>query len=340
MVKTKIGIIGCGKQAPKHISGYRKLNGMELVLADVNLDAARKLAKQESIPYVENTEDLFNDPLITAVDVCTPTSTHVELIEKALSSGKHFFCEKPLCETAAEARYIKKAMERHDCIGMVGHIYRFVPVFEKAQRQFLQDVRAKNVSAQLGDIITAYFRIGGRGDHRVWKHLKSCGGGALREMMVHMLDLAIWFFGQVEEVEVISCDQLRKERIIQGKKEQVDAEDFILTVLKMENGIRIYCQADMVTPAFTQFVEIQGVNGTFMGSINPDVSSYLFLNEPTDGFKQGKTILTTPFVNLFEAQMAEFVTSIKTHSQPPRGNIHDSVFLLEAIDKIKNRMVE
>ncbi len=334
MDRIRIGIVGCGKQAPKHISGYRNLPQVELVVADLDEDAARRLGEQADVPWSANPQQLFEDPEIAAVDICTPTGSHYPLIEQALAGGKHFFCEKPLCETIAEAEAIERAVVRSGLVGMVGYLYRFAPVFETAKR--LLDPQER----PLGEVTTALFRIGGRGSHQLWKHRRETGGGAVNEMLVHMLDLAIWFFGPPAATDVLCCELLRPERTIQGRTERVDAEDYVIVRLEMQNGTIIFCQADMLTPAFTQFVEIQGTNGGFMGSIQPDMPSHVFLHQPAGGFDSGKTRLSTAPVNLFEAQMAEFVRAVASGTQPSRGNVRDSLYLLQTLEQIRRRIAE
>ena len=335
--KTRIGIIGCGKQAPKHISGLRKIRGVELVLADLDSDAAERLGEEHGLPAARTPGSLFEDPSIAAVDICTPTPSHSVLIEKAISAGKDFFCEKPLCEDLATARRINDLVSEHGRIGMVGYIYRFSPVFAMA-RDLLKNVAAGGESLELGKIVTAFFRIGGRGSHQVWKHRKASGGGAINEMLVHMIDLALWFFGPVEDLEVLACDLLRPLRTINGKEEEVDAEDYVLVRLNMRCGVQVVCQADLVTPAFTQFVEIQGENGTFMGSIQQDMPSFILCKNEVGGFPRGKTPVNMGKRNLFDAQMAEFVRAVRLHEQPANSGIPDSVRLLETLDLLKRRI--
>ncbi len=336
MNKLKIGIIGCGKQAPKHISGLAKLSGVELVLCDNRPEAAERLANESKLPWVPDVRAIFADPDITAVDICTPTSSHRPLIQSALASGKHFFCEKPLCEREEEARLIEQLLVEHQRIGMIGYVYRFAPVFELGQRLF-KDVPQTGESLELGRVVTAFFRIGGRGSHQTWKHLKAQGGGAINEMLVHMLDLALWFFGPAREVSILTKGLLRPKRVINGVEETVDAEDQVLVKLHMKSGVEVICQADLLTPAFTQFVEVQGENGTFMGSIQPDMPSFLHLDKGVAGYQAGKTTLNFGPRNLFEAQMAEFVQSVCTQTPPQRCTIQDSLELIKTMEKLEER---
>ena len=49
---------------------------------------------------------------IDAVLICSPHKFHAEQIVAAAGAGKHVFCEKPLCVTAAEAETALAAVER------------------------------------------------------------------------------------------------------------------------------------------------------------------------------------------------------------------------------------
>lgn len=337
--ELRIGLIGCGKQAPKHISGLRALRGVEIVLADVQPHLAQALANKEGLQCVERPEELFSDPRILAVDICTPTPSHLELIYEAINHGKDFFCEKPLCESPEEARRVAAAVAKNRRVGMVGYAYRFAPVFEMGKDLF-REVPNTGVSRVLGPVRFAILRIGGRGSHQLWKHLRATGGGAANEMLVHMLDLALWYFGPVKSAHILRKDLLRQRREINGKLEEVDAEDYILTELQMKSGVTVVCQADLLTPAFTQFVEVQGDDGTFMGSIDPATPSFVFCNKPVDGWKAGRNSFEFGQVNLFEAQMSAFVHAVQTRAEPPRGNLSDSVQLLETIEMLRGSLVD
>jgi predicted dehydrogenase len=61
MNETKIAVIGCGKQAPKHISGLRNIPGVKLVLADIDESVAKALAEKEGLAWVPNVDSVFSD---------------------------------------------------------------------------------------------------------------------------------------------------------------------------------------------------------------------------------------------------------------------------------------
>ncbi len=330
---TKIALIGCGKQAPKHIAGLRAAGASDILLYDLDAARAAALAEKEKLAHTADLDALFADPAVAIVDIATPTPSHAPLIGRAIEAGKHFFCEKPLCASLAEAQHIQAAANARGVIGMVGYIYRFAPVFEAGFKL------TPAAGAPLGKPVTAHFRIGGRGEHEVWKHTRATGGGAANEMLVHMLDLAIWYFGAVRGVEVIANDLLRPVRTIGGKQVEVDAQDFVLVKLDMEHCGSVYVQADLVTPAFNQYTEIQYERGGFMGSIQGDVSSYVFATAAGGDFPAGRTALDNGDGNLFKHQMGALLAHVRRGEQPPRNSIDDSVKLMEAMNMLQQKGV-
>jgi len=336
MKKLKIGIIGCGKQAEKHILSLKKIPNISLVLSDIDPEIAENLAKKTSASWTKNVEEILNDSEVKAVVICTPTSTHIELIKKAINANKDVFCEKPLCEYQQDPSEFKELIKKTNRIVMIGYIYRFVPVFEEAYRLIKQQ-SINGISLVFGKILSAYFRLGGRGSHQAWKHKKATGGGAINEMLVHMVDLANWYFGPLKNVEVISCNLCCPKRFINGVEVEVDAEDFVLIRCYGQNGVEIYCQADLITPAFSQYVEIQAENGSFMGSIQSDMPSYIFLKESRGGYSEGKTVLNFGSRNIWDIQMLSFVQAVLSRSLD-RNTLKDSIELQKVMQKIKRQV--
>ena len=325
----RVGIIGCGKQAPKHISGLKAAGVTDIAVADIDPSRAAALAADDSaVRAYDSVEALLTDPAIAAVSVCTPTPSHAPLIRAAVQNGKHYLCEKPLCESVEEAEELVAMTQRAGLIGMVGYIYRFAPAFEKA-KEILGDADKTGISPVLGRITTASFRIGGRGSHMAWKHQKATGGGAINEMMVHMLDLAHWFFGPEESAQLLRKELYWPAREIGGETVQADAEDWVLATMKARSGVDILLQADFITPAFTQYVEIQGENGSFMGSIQNDMPSFVFCSKAAGGYDAGRTVFDFPRTNIFEAQMGAFVGCVSDQARNQRCDVKGSIELME-----------
>lgn len=335
----QIGIIGCGKQAPKHISGLlASQNVKKIIVADINAAMAQKLAANYDngkVIAAESVDAIFENPDIDGVSICTPTPFHGPLIRQALASQKHYLCEKPLCDSLTEAQELSALTEKSGLIGMVGFIYRYAPVFERGLE--LMGGKAGNQSAVFGTVSNAFFRIGGRGSQMPWKHLKAGGGGALNEMLVHMLDLSQWFFGKAVDVKLIESNIRWPERMINGEKVIADAEDFVLAKVTTEHGVDVLFQADMITPAFIQYTEIQGTNGSLVASIQPNFSNFVHCIAPAADLPAGRNELTYRQANLYEGQMGDFVNAIKDGGET-RCSVSNSVAVLQTMEDLRKQL--
>lgn len=333
----KIGVIGCGQQAPKHIGGLLQAagaTGVEIVAADVMEGAAERLASNfESVTAAASVDAIFEDPGVDGVVLCVPTPAHAPLIRRAISSGKDFLVEKPLCEDFGEALALDAETQASGCIGMVGYIYRYAPPFEQAAKA-LAGARETGEAAALGRVTAATLRVGGRGSRQPWKHRTETGGGAINEMLVHMLDLAIWYFGPPAEVELLTSKLLRPQRMIQGELHAVDAEDFVIVRLASAAGVEIVIQADLVTPAFAQSLEAQGENGSLMASVTPNVASKLFIDKPRGGFEKGWTDIGGK-ADFYIGQSGAFLDAIASRQPPGRGALGDAVALMQTVEKLR-----
>lgn len=316
----KVAILGCGKQAWKHIDGINNSSlDCEIGVFDLQVEAAQKLASAKNVSVYGDIENVFSDDEVKAVIISTPPHSHYDLIISSLEAGKHVFCEKPLCETKSQAYLIEEKSKETGCFVQIGFVYRYVSDFIKLKSMLTDPDRP------LGEPVSAIFRIGGRGSHQLWKHQQSKGGGATSEMLVHMLDLACWFFGSLNNVNWHERKLLRPEREINGKVEKVDAEDYVTVSCQSDTGINILFQADLITPAFRQCVELQGTNGSFVGSIQSDIPSYAHLIDAKGKYAAGRNEIDSEAVNLFDKQMAVFLENVQKSDLGNSPNVSESI---------------
>lgn len=324
-----IGLIGCGKQAPKHIAGLKSFKEpVKITVCDVKFEFAQSISSTYSVGVSESPEALLADPSIDGVVIATPTPTHFQLITNALDHGKHVFCEKPLCASRAEAIHLRAKVQESGRLLQVGYVYRMVPVF-----RMIHDM-LNHSDQPLGKPVSAILRIGGRGSAAVWKHRKETGGGAINEMLVHMADLAQWFLGPLENVRCHERKLLRDKRVIDGQEVDVDAEDLVVVSAKAANGADVLLQADMLTPAFRQYVEIQGDNGSFMGSIQHEIPSFIHLINEKGGYPAGRTDVSGPKLQLFEAQMRDYLDHIQRNTIGAAPSVADSIRMFSFLEAL------
>ncbi|KXA91413.1 hypothetical protein AKJ57_01225 [candidate division MSBL1 archaeon SCGC-AAA259A05] len=210
---------------------------------------------------------------------------------------------------------------------MSGYLYRFHPAFEKVKEVLEERI--------IGEPYYAVFRVGGRGSHRAWKHKKSEGGGAINEMLVHMLNLVTWYFDGVEAAQNLSTETVLETREIDGEEVEADAED--LTVLRLETveGAKVLCESDLITPSYMNYVEIHGTNGSIWTSILDYFPTVVYCKEPRGVYNQGNNFFEYGRVDLFEKELRHFVESIENGEKPSLNSIEDSVETLKVIESVR-----
>ena len=99
--KIRIGIIGTGLIARKHLRLYARRLDVEVVaLCDISENNLKAAAEMYNITdtYKDYREMLKRDD-IDAVDICLHNNLHSEIAIDVMRSGKHCYCEKPMAGT-------------------------------------------------------------------------------------------------------------------------------------------------------------------------------------------------------------------------------------------------
>jgi len=185
---VRIGIIGAGGMANYHIPGFQAEGAEVTAVADVNEDAARRVASKYGIPvtFAKVGELLKTD--IDAVSVITPNAFHCPLVLQALAAGKHVFCEKPPALNAAEMRRMAAAAARAKRTLMFNFNNRARPEARAIMAYIRQGAVGRIQSAQ-----ALWIRRAGIPGFGGWFTNKALSGGGPVIDLLHMTDLALAF---------------------------------------------------------------------------------------------------------------------------------------------------
>lgn len=208
-----VGIIGTGFMTVAHLKAYAKVPGARVaalcnpsgrhldgdfsqVGGNVGDDQALKL-DMTRVKAFREVKALLADPDIHAVDICTPTKTHVELAVAALAAGRHVLLEKPMARTAAECAQIVAAAESAAARGvflMPAMCIRFWPEYAWVKQAI--------VAGSYGRVLDARFRRVAQAPAWGHSHFLNGGesGGALLDLHIHDVDFIQHCFGQPQAV--------------------------------------------------------------------------------------------------------------------------------------------
>ena len=193
----KIGFIGAGNINAGHMKNAAAL-GMEVAaVADVNLPAAESAAKAYGAkPFADFAGMLKTD--LDGVVIGVPNKFHAPQAIAALQAGKSVFLEKPMAMNAAECDQIIKARDAAGKVLQMGMVNRF--------RGSSQTLKTFIDAGRCGDLYAGqafWWRRRGIPGFGGWFTTKSMsGGGALIDIGVHLLDLALYLMGFPEPVAV------------------------------------------------------------------------------------------------------------------------------------------
>ena len=197
---TKVGIIGAGGMVSYHIQGFKKAGAEIAAIADLNKDAAQKVADENGIPQVfGSVEELLALEDIDAVTVIVPNKFHAPLAIQVLESGKHVFCEKPPALNAAEVEQMIAAAKKVDKKLMFN--------FNNRARPESYAIMDKVKAGDIGTINSAqskWCRRTGIPGFGGWFTTKALSGGGPLIDLLHMLDLTMYFMGYPEPAHVLA----------------------------------------------------------------------------------------------------------------------------------------
>jgi myo-inositol 2-dehydrogenase / D-chiro-inositol 1-dehydrogenase len=192
-------LFGAGRIARVHAANIAAHAELALrIVVDLDLDRARALAEPFGARAVADADAALADPEVQAVLIASTSSTHADLIMRALAAKKPVFCEKPLDLDLARADACVRAVEAAG-----------VPVFIDFNRRFdphhaavYQAVRAGEAGAI--ELISITSRDP---EPPPLDYLANAPGALFRETMVHDCDMARWLLGEepVEVFAVASC---------------------------------------------------------------------------------------------------------------------------------------
>lgn len=127
-----VGVIGTGVMGKNHVRVYSELKNVgDVIVYDLNTDAAAEVANHTGANVADSVEDLFRQ--VDAVSICVPTQYHYETALKAAQAGVDMLIEKPVCLRSAEAIALCRKLPEDLVVG-VGHIERFNPIVKEIRR--------------------------------------------------------------------------------------------------------------------------------------------------------------------------------------------------------------
>jgi predicted dehydrogenase len=196
MKKIRFAIIGCGRIAQRH-AAHINSRGTVVAVCDLVKEKADQLAKEyNSVPYYNIDELLKTETGIDVVSVCTPNGLHAEHSIKALQSGFHVLCEKPMALRVADCEMMIRAADKAQKRLFIIKQNRYNPPVVAVKKALDEGRLGKIYSVQLN----CFWNRGIDYYSNSWKGTLQLDGGTLFTQFSHFIDLLYWMVGDIIEV--------------------------------------------------------------------------------------------------------------------------------------------
>lgn len=252
----KLGVIGTGKISAIYIENLNQKfkNSQVVACASLHFEHAITCAKQHHILAL-TIDELLTYPEIDTIICLTPVPAHFELGVRTLSNGKHFYCEKTLCETSQQAKKLFELAQTHQLkIGCAPDTF-LGPAIQKA-KDIIQ-------SGIIGDITGFTIQMTRNTSYLIedFTFLTLPGAGMVYDFGVYALTTLCYLLGNVSQVQsfchVVNDFDLSELHRIHSENELIVAAN-----LKLTSGIigTVMLNGHSIFPERPYF-SIQGTRG-------------------------------------------------------------------------------
>jgi len=149
----------------------------------------------KDITIVEQVHQLATFSL-DCIFVTTPPSSHLPVVREIYSQGlaRGIFVEKPLATSFEEAKELCDLARLHGGLNVVGYHKRFSLIFEQAAKVISNGVLGE-ITKFGGHAYSSDFVGAESSPNMSWAR-----GGVLRDLGCHVIDTALWIFGDLQTI--------------------------------------------------------------------------------------------------------------------------------------------
>ncbi len=193
--KFRVGMIGSGRIAQTYLQNWGEIEEAELVaVCDVEPELVSAATEAYKCGGYGDYKEMLDKESLDGVVVCTPPSTHKDIVLDAIGRGLHVLCEKPIATSTDDIREMLKTAREHDRRLMMASKFRYVEDVAAARSLIKsgilgQPVRLENTFANFLDV------------RQRWNSKKDvAGGGVLIDNGTHSVDISRFLLGPITEV--------------------------------------------------------------------------------------------------------------------------------------------
>ncbi len=191
----RVAVVGMGKMGIVHSCVLNAIPGVDVIgLCEKSRMIRRFLGKIFTNAEIVDDVEKLSDQNLDIVYVTTPIPSHYSIVKTVYSSrvARNIFVEKTLANSYEEAQELCVLASRNNGTNMVGYLRRFYVTFRKTQEILAQKILGDLSSFDIHAFSSDFLGLEQKESASIAR------GGVLRDLGCYALDLALWYFGELE----------------------------------------------------------------------------------------------------------------------------------------------
>tara|TARA_B100000945_G_C20321588_1_gene567931 strand:- start:93 stop:1025 length:933 start_codon:yes stop_codon:yes gene_type:complete len=192
----KVGVIGAGKIADKHLEVIKTIRKFNIVsITSRTYGKANKLAKKYKIKNINNSiREMVNKNKLDCILVFVSAENMFKTLKQVINYNLPFFFEKPAGLSFKETNILADLAKKKKVKNMVGLNRRFYSVFDKGKK-FLE--RKGGIKGIIVEGHERFWKVSKRKNKKVYNNWIFANG-------IHTFDLLRYFGGEIKKFHSFS----------------------------------------------------------------------------------------------------------------------------------------
>ena len=329
-----VGLIGGGNISKTHARAATAIPDVKIsAVYGTNAEKIAGLSKTYGGTAYKAFDEFLSHRPMDLVVIGSPSGLHALHGVAAAHCGLHVLTEKPIDVSTRHADQLISAAEESGV--KLGVIFqdRFKPEVKLFKRHIESELIGNPL---LIESSVKWYRTAEYYSRSKWRGtLALDGGGALINQAVHTIDLLLWLFGDVSEVQAITASALHA----------IEGEDTAVVLLKFASGaIGTLLATTTSFPGYPRRIAVSGTKGTItlehdqIASVDLQGSERAYVAAAPKQTENTASAVVTDFSG-HQAVLEDFIAAIQ-HGGTPRCDGREgrrSVALIEQIYRAAGR---
>src|SRR5690625_5835522 len=258
MARQQIGIImngvtgrmGTNQHLIRSIVAIREQGGIELANGDVIMpdpilvgrrtNRLKELAETHNLSrWTTDLDEALADDYNQIYFDAQTTVRRAEAIRKAISKGRHIYCEKPTATNLEEAIELAQLATEAGVKNGVVQDKLYLPGLLKLKRLIDSGFFGKILSVRMEFGYWVFEGDWQEGQRPSWNYRKEDGGGIITDMFAHWRYVIHHLFGSIKSLSCLGATHIEERVDENGEKYEATADDAAYATFELDNGIII-----------------------------------------------------------------------------------------------------